>query len=57
MNYAYLSGFLQAEMKNLADDSNFLKIKDADERLKYLNRIIKGAEAAAKEYSAKMGAE
>lgn len=53
MNYAYLCGFLEAEMKSLADDRKFLSIKNADERYKYLVNIIKNATKAAKEYSAK----
>lgn len=48
INYPFLTGYLQAELKNLASDAIFLKMKSEDDRLKYVNLIIEGATIKAK---------
>jgi|LauGreDrversion4_2_1035121.scaffolds.fasta_scaffold25521_12 hypothetical protein len=48
INYPYLTGYLQAELQNLATDKIFLKMKSEDDRLKYVRLIIEGANIKAK---------
>lgn len=56
INYAYLAGFLEAELKSLAHDRTFAKMKDSDDKRTYINKLIKNATDAAKEYDAKLKA-
>ncbi len=48
INYPFLAGYLQAELKNLASDAIFLKMKSEDDRLNYVNLIVEGATIKAK---------
>jgi hypothetical protein len=48
INYPFLSGYLQAELKNLASDAIFLKMKSEADRIKYVNLIVEGATIKAK---------
>lgn len=48
INYPFLAGYLQAELKNLATDAIFLKMKSEDDRIKYVNLIVEGATIKAK---------
>ena len=48
INYPFLAGYLQAELKNLASDATFLKIKSEADRIKYVNLLVEGATIKAK---------
>ena len=48
INYPFLAGYLEAELKNLAVDNTFLKMKSEEDRLKYVRLVIEGAMIAAK---------
>jgi hypothetical protein len=45
MNYAYLSGFLESELRALAYDDKFFRIKDTNDRIDYLKKLISNAHA------------
>jgi hypothetical protein len=54
INYAYLAGFLEAELKSLAYDETFASLKNASDRRDYVINLIKNANKAAKDYSLKV---
>lgn len=56
INYAYLSGFLQSELYNLAYDEKFAKLKSHLDRKQYIDKIVSEANAKAKEFEAKLKA-
>jgi hypothetical protein len=53
INYPFLTGLLQAELKNLAYDQTFFSLKSGEAKLDYINNLIKNADKAAKAYAAK----
>lgn len=53
MNYPYLAGFLESELKNLATDDVFLRLKNDDYRRDYIRQLIKNAYAQATEFQSK----
>lgn len=48
INYPFLAGYLQAELKNLASDAIFLKMKSEADRIQYVNLLVEGATIKAK---------
>ena len=54
-NYPYLSGYLQSQLKNLAYDQKFLKMKDEDARYAYVVNLIKEANDSAVQYAGQIG--
>ena len=54
INYAFLAGFLEAELKSLAYDETFASLKNGCDRLDYVQNRIKNANKAAKEHSLKV---
>lgn len=42
-NYAFLAGFLESELKNLAYDEKFRNFKSVGYRLDYVQKIINNA--------------
>lgn len=54
INYAYLAGFLEAELKSLAYDETFASLKNGSDRRDYVANLIKNANDSAKEYSRKV---
>ena len=48
INYAYLSGFLQSELYNLAYDEKFAKLTSHLDRKQYIEKIVSEANAKAK---------
>ena len=55
INYAYLAGFLEAELKSLAYDETFASLKNGSDRRDYVANLIKNANKVAVEYTAKVG--
>ena len=49
INYAFLAGVLEGQLKSLADDKIFLKMSE-DDRHKYVRLLIEGAIIKAKEF-------
>jgi hypothetical protein len=45
MNYPYLAGFLESELRALAYDSKFLSFKKSDDnaRMEYVKKLIENA--------------
>lgn len=54
INYAFLAGFLEAELKSLAYDETFASLKNGNDRLDYVTKLIEGANKTAKDYSKKV---
>ena len=54
INYAYLAGFLEAELKSLAYDETFASLKNGSDRRDYVINLIKNANNAAKEFASKV---
>ena len=54
MNYAYLAGYLESELKALAYDKTFLSMDTSLEREDYLRSRIKIANDAAATYAARL---
>lgn len=54
MNYAYLAGYLESELKALAYDKTFLSMDTSLEREDYLRSRIKIANDAAATYAASL---
>lgn len=50
INYPYLAGYLQSELKNLAGDAKFLKLKSFDARMDYVQNILNEATIKAKQF-------
>lgn len=42
-NYPYLAGYLESSIKRLADDYNFLKMENFEDRKQYINKIVREA--------------
>jgi hypothetical protein len=55
INYAYLAGFLEAELKSLAYDETFASLNNGSDRREYVTKLISNANKAAVEYTAKVG--
>lgn len=53
INYAYLAGYLESELKALAHDKKFLSLDTGLEREEYLRARIKLANDEAVKYTAK----
>lgn len=56
VNYAYLSGFLESEIYNLAYDDKFLKIRDCDDRREYVKKLVENAKQNALNFEKKIKA-
>jgi hypothetical protein len=54
INYAYLAGMMESEMRFLAFDEKFIKMKDHNDRLEYVKDIIERAHTKAHEFEAQM---
>ena len=52
MNYAYLAGMLESELRFLAYDEKFFQMKDHNDRIEYVKGIITRANAKTKEFEA-----
>lgn len=50
MNYAYLAGMLESELRFLAYDEKFFQMKDHNDRIEYVKAIIARANAKTKEF-------
>jgi hypothetical protein len=55
INYAYLAGFLESELRSLPYDDKFILLKknDFDGRVAYIKKVIENAHIKAKEFEAK----
>jgi len=55
INYAYLAGFLESELRALPYDSKFINLKknDHDGRVTYIKNLIETAHKKAKEFGSK----
>lgn len=53
-NYAYLAGMLESEMRFLAYDEKFFAMKDHNDRIEYVKKLIAGANTKAREFEAQM---
>lgn len=54
INYAYLAGFLESELKSLAYDETFASLKNGSDRRDYVANLIKNANKAAKDYAVRI---
>jgi hypothetical protein len=56
MNYAYLSGMLESELRSLAYDEKFFKMKNHDDRIEYVKKLIADANVKAIEFEKQVSA-
>ena len=57
MNYAYLSGYLQSALENLAYDHKFLKMKGDERRRDYLREMVREAQLKAIEFESEVNSK
>lgn len=56
VNYAYLAGFLESQLRSLATDYRFSKMDCTEERAQYIKNLIDEANKNAKDFEKKMKA-
>lgn len=57
MNYAYLSGYLQSALENLAYDDKFLKMKGDERRRDYLREMVREAQLKAIKFESEVNSK